>query len=52
MHAPDSAVEALQKAARSSFTCVPDRLKSDARLLPLQKHCESGSLLGDAESLI
>lgn len=52
IRALDSAVGALQKAARSGFTCAPDTLKSDAWLLPLRKHCEFGSLLRDAEVLI
>ena len=52
MGALDSAVAALQKAARSGFTCPPDTLKSDAWLLPLRKHGEFGSLLRDAEVLI
>ena len=51
IHALDSAVGALQKAARSGFTCASDTLKSDAWLLPLQKHCEFGRLLRDADVL-
>jgi DNA-binding winged helix-turn-helix (wHTH) protein len=52
VRALDSAVGALQRAARSGFNCAPDTLKSDAWLLPLRKHCEFGSLLRDAEVLI
>lgn len=52
MDALDSAVGALQKAARSAFTCTPDTLKSDAWLLPLRKHLDFDSLLKDAEVLI
>jgi len=51
IRALDSAVGALQKAARSGFTCAPDTLKSDAWLLPVRKHRKFGSLLRDAEVL-
>jgi len=52
IRALDSAVGALEKAARSGFTCAPHTLKSDTWLLPLRKHCDFGSLLRDAEVLI
>lgn len=48
----DSAVAALQQAARSGFTCAPETLKSDAWLLPLRKHRQYRSLLNQAEALV
>jgi DNA-binding winged helix-turn-helix (wHTH) protein/tetratricopeptide (TPR) repeat protein len=52
VRALDSAVGALQKAARCGFVCSPDTLESDAWFLPLRKHAKFGSLLRDAEVLV
>ena len=48
----DSSFKALERAARSGFTCAPDTLKSDPWLLPLRNHRELGPLLSDAEALV
>lgn len=48
----DSSIKALERAARSGFTCAPDTLKSDPWLLPLRKHRELGPLLSNADALI
>jgi DNA-binding winged helix-turn-helix (wHTH) protein len=52
IRALDSAIEALQRAARSGFICAPETLKADAWLKPLRKHREFGSLLREADILI
>jgi DNA-binding winged helix-turn-helix (wHTH) protein len=48
----DPGIRALQKAARSGFTCAPDTLKSDPWLLPLQEHPEFAGLLSKASAFV
>jgi DNA-binding winged helix-turn-helix (wHTH) protein len=48
----DSSIQALERAARSGFTCASDTLKSDPWLLSLRKHRGLGRLLNDADALV
>jgi tetratricopeptide (TPR) repeat protein len=48
----DPGIRALQKAARSGFTCAPDTLKSDPWLLPLQEHPVFAGLLSKANAFV
>ena len=48
----DSSIKALERAARSGFTCAPDTLKSDPWLLPLRKHREFGPLLSNTDAVV
>jgi DNA-binding winged helix-turn-helix (wHTH) protein len=48
----DSSIKALERAARSGFTCAPDTLKSDPWLLPLRKHREFGPLLSNTNAVV
>jgi DNA-binding winged helix-turn-helix (wHTH) protein len=48
----DSSIKALERAARSGFTCAPDTLKSDPWLLPLRKHREFGRLLSNTDAVV
>jgi DNA-binding winged helix-turn-helix (wHTH) protein len=48
----DSSIKALERAARSGFTCAPDTLKSDPWLLPLRRHREFGPLLSNTDAVV
>jgi len=52
MGLPDSCIKALERAARSGFTCAPETLESDPWLVPLRKHGELRPLLCNAEALV
>ena len=49
---PDAALNALKRAAESSFVCAPETLTSDVWLNALHRHSEFGSLLSAAETLV
>jgi tetratricopeptide (TPR) repeat protein len=52
MGLPDSALDALRRAAQAGFVCAPMTLTSDPWLEALRSHAEFRSLLNQAESAV